>query len=113
MNAPDFAQRLVQALGPDTVLTAPDDIAPWLSDWRGLYNGRAQAVVRPRRTEDVAQCLALCQQAGVPVVPRGGPASRRSGYSCAAAMALSPPAAARSRRRMPGGTTAGRRSGEP
>jgi len=72
MNIPDFAQRLVQALGPDTVLTAPDDIAPWLSDWRGLYNGQAQAVVRPRRTEDVAQCLALCQQAGVPVVPRGG-----------------------------------------
>ncbi|MBO1112276.1 FAD-binding oxidoreductase [Bordetella petrii] len=72
MNPSDFSQRLVQALGPDTVLTAPDDIAPWLSDWRGLYNGQAQAVVRPRRTEDVAQCLALCQQAGVPVVPRGG-----------------------------------------
>src|SRR5690606_17464378 len=33
---------------------------------------QAQAVVRPRRTEEVAQCLALCQQAGVPVVPRGG-----------------------------------------
>ena len=72
MNAPDFAQRLAQALGSDTVLTAPDDIAPWLSDWRGLYNGQAQAVVRPSSTGQVAQCLALCQQAGVPVVPRGG-----------------------------------------
>jgi len=72
MNPSDFPQRLVQALGADTVLTAADDIAPWLADWRGLYKGRAQAVVRPRRTEEVAQCLALCQQAGVPVVPRGG-----------------------------------------
>lgn len=72
MNPTEFPQRLVQALGPDTVLTAADDIAPWLSDWRGLYRGNAQAVVRPRRTEDVAQCLALCQQEGVPVVPRGG-----------------------------------------
>lgn len=72
MNPSDFSQRLVQALGPDTVLTAADDIAPWLSDWRGLYRGHAQAVVRPRRAEDVAQCLALCQQEGVPVVPRGG-----------------------------------------
>ena len=70
MSSTDFAQRLVQALGPDTVATAEQDIAPWLSDWRGLY-GRAQAVVRPR-TEEVAACLALCQQAGVPVVPRGG-----------------------------------------
>lgn len=72
MTTSDFAQRLVQALGSDTVSTAADDIAPWLSDWRGLYNGQAQAVVRPRTTEEVAQCLALCQQAGVPVVPRGG-----------------------------------------
>jgi len=72
MNTSDFLQHLVQELGPDTVLTAADDIAPWLSDWRGLYNGQAQAVVRPRTTEEVATCLALCQQANVPVVPRGG-----------------------------------------
>jgi FAD/FMN-containing dehydrogenase len=72
MSASDFTQRLVQALGPDTVLTAEADIAPWLSDWRGLYKGQAQAVVRPRTTDEVATCLALCQQAGVPVVPRGG-----------------------------------------
>ncbi|KRC73287.1 hydroxyacid dehydrogenase [Achromobacter sp. Root83] len=72
MSASDFPQRLVQALGPDTVFTAQADIAPWLSDWRGLYNGQAQAVVRPRTTAEVATCLALCQAAGVPVVPRGG-----------------------------------------
>ncbi len=72
MSASDFTQRLVRALGPDTVLTAEADIAPWLSDWRGLYKGQAQAVVRPRTTDEVAICLALCQEAGVPVVPRGG-----------------------------------------
>ena len=72
MSTTDIAQRLVQALGPDTVFTASEDIAPWLSDWRGLYNGHAQAVVRPRTTAEVATCLALCNEAGVPVVPRGG-----------------------------------------
>ncbi|MDQ6214559.1 FAD-binding oxidoreductase [Achromobacter insolitus] len=72
MSASDFTQRLVQALGPDTVITAEADIAPWLSDWRGLYKGNAQAVVRPRTTAEVATCLALSQEAGVPVVPRGG-----------------------------------------
>lgn len=72
MTTTAFSQRLVQALGEDVVITASEDIAPWLSDWRGLYNGHAQAVVRPRTTEEVATCLALCQEAGVPVVPRGG-----------------------------------------
>ena len=72
MSTQAFPQRLVQALGPDVVATAPQDIAPWLADWRGLYRGQAQAVVRPRTTAEVAQALALCQEAGVPVVPRGG-----------------------------------------
>ena len=40
MSSTDFAQRLVQALGPDTVATAEQDVAPWLSDWRGLQRPR-------------------------------------------------------------------------
>ncbi|SAI67401.1 oxidoreductase [Bordetella ansorpii] len=72
MSTQAFPQRLVQALGPDVVATAEQDIAPWLADWRGLYRGQAQAVLRPRTTAEVAQALALCQEAGVPVVPRGG-----------------------------------------
>ena len=72
MSDPLFAQRLTESLGPDVVSTAADAVAPWLSDWRGLYKGQAQAVIRPRTTAQVAQALALCQQAGVPVVPRGG-----------------------------------------
>jgi FAD/FMN-containing dehydrogenase len=53
-------------------LTDADEIAPWLSDWRGLYRGLAQAVVRPRTVAEVSRCLALCNETGTPVVPRGG-----------------------------------------
>jgi FAD/FMN-containing dehydrogenase len=67
-----FAQRLTEKLGPAAVLTAPEDIAPWLSDWRGLYSGQAQAVVRPANTAEIAACITLCADARVPVVPRGG-----------------------------------------
>ena len=67
-----FLPRLIEALGADVVATEPDQVAPWLADWRGLYRGNAQAVVRPRSVDEVARCLALCQQAAVPVVPRGG-----------------------------------------
>lgn len=37
-----------------------------------MYTGHAQAVVRPSGTEEVAAALALCSDARVPVVPRGG-----------------------------------------
>jgi FAD/FMN-containing dehydrogenase len=72
MNTSEFAGRLLEALGPDVVTVDADAIAPWLSDWRGIYNGHAQAVVRPRNVDQVSRCLALCQDARVPVVPRGG-----------------------------------------
>ncbi|MET0185793.1 MAG: FAD-binding oxidoreductase [Achromobacter sp.] len=68
----EFASRLLQALGSECVLTQPDDIAPWLTDWRGIYRGNAQAVVRPRTVEEVSKALAMCNEAGVAVVPRGG-----------------------------------------
>jgi FAD/FMN-containing dehydrogenase len=69
MTDTSFSQRLVDQLGPDAVITAADEIAPWLSDWRGIYIGNAQAVVRPSTTDEVAACIALCSEARVPVVP--------------------------------------------
>jgi FAD/FMN-containing dehydrogenase len=72
MNTRAFSGRLTEALGVDVVTADPDGIAPWLTDWRGIYKGQAQAVARPRNVEEVSRCLALCQEAGVPVVPRGG-----------------------------------------
>ena len=68
----DFLTRLVAALDEDIVVTSPQDVEPWLSDWRGLYKGQAQAVVRPRTTQQVSDCVKLCHEYGVPVVPRGG-----------------------------------------
>lgn len=54
MSVSTFALRLTETLGPDIVATAADTVTPWLLDWRGLYKGRAQAVIRPRTTGQVA-----------------------------------------------------------
>ena len=68
----EFHRRLVEKLGPGIVTTDPADIAPWLTDWRGVYKGNAQVVVRPSSTEHVADCLRLCNEYRIPVVSRGG-----------------------------------------
>jgi FAD/FMN-containing dehydrogenase len=72
LNADELQKLLQDKLGADCVLTAESDLAAWTSDWRGMYQGQAAAVVRPRTTQDVADCVALCASLGVPVVPRGG-----------------------------------------
>jgi FAD/FMN-containing dehydrogenase len=67
---------LVEALrgivGGTHVLTDDADTAPYLTDWRKRYRGRAQAVVRPASTDEVARVVRACAAAGAPMVPQGG-----------------------------------------
>ena len=58
-------------IGADQVVTGPD-MAPYLRDWTGKYEGQALAVLRPRSTEDVAKAVSLCADRHVSVVPQGG-----------------------------------------
>ena len=64
--------RLDAAVGSAQVLTAPADIAPYLTDWRGRYHGSAQAVVRPGSTNEVAEVVRACADARVRIVAQGG-----------------------------------------
>jgi FAD/FMN-containing dehydrogenase len=63
---------LTSALGPGAVLTEPDDVAAYCTDWRGAGSGRPLCVVRPGSTAEVSTAVRLCHEAGTPVVPHGG-----------------------------------------
>ncbi len=67
-----IADQIRERLGADAVLAAPAEIGPYLTDHRGLYHGRASAVVLPRTAGEVAQVLALCNERRIGVVPQGG-----------------------------------------
>jgi FAD/FMN-containing dehydrogenase len=60
------------AVGASNVLDSEADLLPFLSDWRGRFQGSALAVIRPGSTQEVMQIVRLCQQFKVPVVPQGG-----------------------------------------
>jgi FAD/FMN-containing dehydrogenase len=62
---------MARIVGEEHVLTG-GATAGFAVDWTGRFQGRAAAVVRPRDTAEVAAVLALCSDAGVPVVPQGG-----------------------------------------
>jgi FAD/FMN-containing dehydrogenase len=68
----NLLEQLVAAVGDANVLTEPVDTAPYLTDWRKRYTGRARAVVRPAATDEVAAVVRLCVQARAPIVPQGG-----------------------------------------
>ena len=47
-------------------------MAPFLTDWRGRWTGRAIAVAQPDTAVDVATVMRWCHKHRVPVVPQGG-----------------------------------------
>ena len=65
-------QRLQDLLGSAGVLFEKADIAPYLTDWRGIFSGSALAVALPKTTQQVAQVVKLCQELQVKIVPQGG-----------------------------------------
>ncbi len=71
-NDGDVIERLRAELGPDRVLTDPVLRAAHETDWTGRFSGVALAVVRPRRTTEVAAVVALCREAGTTLVAQGG-----------------------------------------
>jgi FAD/FMN-containing dehydrogenase len=68
---PALLRSLAAIVGESHVLTG-DATAGFAVDWTGRFRGRTPAVVRPRDTAEVAAVLALCTDAGIPVVPQGG-----------------------------------------
>jgi FAD/FMN-containing dehydrogenase len=64
--------ELKAAVGVDGWLESAGDLAPYLTDFRQLYQGAAPLVLRPRSVDAVAQVLAICNRDEVAVVPHGG-----------------------------------------
>ena len=59
-------------VGPRYCLTEPEAQAPFVTDWRGLYHGKARAVALPGSTAEVQAIVRLARQHRAPVVPQGG-----------------------------------------
>jgi FAD/FMN-containing dehydrogenase len=71
-QAQELQRQLREMLGADAALTEAADCAPFLTDQRRLYRGRALAVVLPRSVTEVSRLLAWCNAARIGVVPQGG-----------------------------------------
>ncbi len=65
-------QALEQVVGEAGLVRDEQRLQSYLSDWRNAYRGKAALVVRPASTEQVAQVVRLCREAGVALVPQGG-----------------------------------------
>lgn len=68
----DVLSELRDLLGPKGFQEDPQEMAPWLTDWRGRYTGRAAALVSPANTQEVAEVIRLAARHRIAIVPQGG-----------------------------------------
>ncbi|MBM7404464.1 MULTISPECIES: FAD-binding oxidoreductase [Sphingomonas] len=68
-----------EALGECSLTTDADQIAPFLTDWRGRFHGAAAAMLLPTSTAEVATMVRLAVEHRVPLVAQGGNTSMVGG----------------------------------
>jgi len=68
----DFLAHCRSVVGDAFVLDSSADMAPFLTDWRGRFTGKALAVLRPASVDQVAALVRACAQWRVALVPQGG-----------------------------------------
>ncbi|MDF1687235.1 MAG: FAD-binding oxidoreductase [Parvibaculaceae bacterium] len=72
MNKDALLADLRAALGDAYVVTEPEQLAPHLVERRGLYQGKALAMLRPADSAQVQAVMRIATQHGAKVVPQGG-----------------------------------------
>jgi FAD/FMN-containing dehydrogenase len=67
-----FLDTLEQIVGKESVITAPERLAPYLREQRGRFESHTNVVVLPQDTASVVAIIHLCKAHGVGIVPQGG-----------------------------------------
>lgn len=69
---PNALIELQQLLGPKGYSDDYDTMAPWLTDWRGRYTGKAAAMLSPASTTEVSAIVKMAARHRLALVPQGG-----------------------------------------
>jgi FAD/FMN-containing dehydrogenase len=72
MTEIETLESLRNLLGSSGYRDDPEELAPWLTDWRGRYSGKAAALLSPANTEEVSAIIRLAAERRVALVPQGG-----------------------------------------
>ena len=69
---PSLMAQLKAIVGERGFIDAPAERAPFETDWRDQYHGKAALVLKPAATDEVAGIVKVLAQARIGIVPQGG-----------------------------------------
>jgi FAD/FMN-containing dehydrogenase len=65
-------ERLISVVGRENAITDNAEMQPYLHEWRERWVGKAQAVLKPKTTAEVARVLAIAHETETGIVAQGG-----------------------------------------
>ncbi len=65
-------EQLKTIVGKAAVITDPQEVTPYATDWRKRYFSMPLAVVKPASTAEIAAVVKLCAATRTAIVPQGG-----------------------------------------
>lgn len=68
----EFLSSIKNCLGDKGWSQDPEEIGPYVEDWRGNFKGHSPLLVKPASTDEVSEILRLCTEYRVAVTPQGG-----------------------------------------
>jgi FAD/FMN-containing dehydrogenase len=68
----DTIERLIATVGKANAITSPTEMQPYLKEWRDRWVGKAAAILKPGKVEEVAQILAIANETRTAIVAQGG-----------------------------------------
>src|ERR1700723_115068 len=70
--SPELIARFRAIVGDKYAVTEPADVAPYVTEERGLFHGHSPLILRPGSTAEVSAICKLGTELKIPVVPQGG-----------------------------------------
>src|ERR1700704_5483863 len=70
--SPELIARFRKIVGGKYAVTDAADIAPYVTEERGLFHGRSPLVLRPGSTAEVSAICKLASEHRIALVPQGG-----------------------------------------
>lgn len=65
-------EAIKSVVGPKGWIDDPDELQPFVTEWRGRYHGKTCLYVAPASTEEVASVVKICAKHALAIVPQGG-----------------------------------------
>ena len=65
-------RELSALIGAKYVLSDPQEMQPFVREWRGIFHGQANLVVRPANVGEVSALLCYANTHKLRIIPQGG-----------------------------------------